>query len=89
MAVEIITKEDLHHFRMQLLNDLKEWASDLKQASRGPLEGLRTKNVRQILNCSIGKLHILRNAGKLRWEKVGGTVYYRRGDVKKLVEEGS
>jgi hypothetical protein len=73
---------------MQLLNDLKEWASHLKQASREPLEGLRTKNVRQILKCSTGKLYILRDAGKLRWKIVGGTVYYRKEDVKKLVEEG-
>ena len=88
MSAEIITKEDLQQFRIQLLEELKNWVASLKQSQPEHLEGLKTKHVRQILNCSTGKLHLLRSAGKLRVKKVGGTVYYRREDIKKLVEEG-
>jgi len=88
MGVEVVTKDDLEKFRMQLLGDLKKWAVQFAAKGSEPMEGLRTKHVRQILNCSVGKLHLLRNAGKLRCKKVGGTVYYRKEDVKKLIDEG-
>ena len=88
MAVEIITKEDLHYFRLQLLTELRECIGQLKQPENQSLEGLQTKHVRKILNCSNGKLQTLRIAGKLRCKKVGGTLYYRKDDVKKLLEEG-
>jgi hypothetical protein len=88
MGVEVVTQEDLEKFRMRLLDDLKNWAVQFSGSGNESMEGLRTRHVRQILNCSTGKLHLLRNAGKLRCKKIGGTVYYRKEDVKKLIEEG-
>lgn len=89
MAAEIITKEDLQHFRIQLLDELKEYMHQLKkETSNGTVEGYKTKHVRKILDCSNGKLQSLRIAGKLRCNKVGGTLYYRKEDVQKLLEEG-
>jgi hypothetical protein len=39
MAVEIITREDLHFFRVQLLNEIKEFICQLKNdASIGRLK---------------------------------------------------
>jgi hypothetical protein len=89
MSVEIITKEDLQYFRLQLLNDLRECISQLKPPAHDSLEGLKTGHVRKMLHCSNGKLQALRIAGKLRCKKVGGTLYYRKEDVKKLLEEDS
>jgi hypothetical protein len=90
MGVEIITREDLQQFRTQLLNDLKEFVAHIKKnTSDSIVEGYKTKHVRKILDCSNGKLQSLRIAGKLRCSKVGGTLYYRRDDVEKLLNEGS
>jgi len=67
MAVEIITREDLHFFRVQLLNEIKQFICQLKNdASNGTVEGYKTKHVRKILDCSNGKLQALRISGKLR-----------------------
>jgi hypothetical protein len=89
MAAEIITREDLQHFRTQLLNELKEFIQQLKkETSSSVVEGYKTKHVRKILDCSNGKLQALRISGKLRCNKVGGTLYYRREDVQKLLNEG-
>jgi hypothetical protein len=88
MRVEIVTKEDLQHFRITLLNDLKEVIVQNVKSNSDIQEGYKTKQVRKILGCSNGKLQSLRIAGKLRSKKVGGTVYYNRDDVQKLITEG-
>lgn len=89
MAAEIITREDLQHFRIQLLGELKEYIQQLKkETSPTPVEGYKTRHVRKILDCSNGKLQSLRIAGKLRCNKVGGTLYYKREDVQRLLNEG-
>jgi hypothetical protein len=89
MATEIITMDDLQRFRIQLLNDLKEYLKEIKKESSGlPVEGYKTRHVRKILDCSNGKLQSLRVAGKLRCSKVGGTLYYKREDVQRLLNEG-
>ena len=90
MAIDIITKEDLQHFRLQLLNELKELIAQFKnETSKPPIEGYRTKQVRKILNCSNGKLQSLRIAGKLRCKKIGGALYYVAEDIKKLLTNDS
>lgn len=89
MAAEIITREDLQLFRIQLMDELKEIISQLKRdTSNSAVEGYKTKHVRKILDCSTGKLQALRISGKLRCKKIGGTLYYKREDVQKLFNEG-
>ena len=84
-----MTKEDLQVLRMQLLSDIKAiLAAQGKGASAPAGEGYKTKDVRKILGCSINKLVSLRVARKVRWKKIGGTVYYNREDVRRLVDEG-
>lgn len=87
MNVEVITKEDLQTFRMQLLEDIKSLLQG-REKSLENIEGYKTANVRKILGCSVNKLVSLRIARKIRTKKIGGTVYYNKEDVKRLVEEG-
>lgn len=87
MIAEIITTEDLQRFRIQLLNDLKTFVCELvKDKSETSIEGYKTKQVRQILGCCNNTLLTLRVSGKLRYRKVGGTLYYMREDVQRLFE---
>lgn len=88
MAVEIVTKEDLQQLRMQLLDDFKSLLSKYQQPVSEVLEGYKTRHVRKILGCSTNKLQSLRVAGKLRSKKVGGTIYYKKEDVNRLLNEG-
>ncbi len=71
MSVEIVTKEDLQHFRITLLNDLKEAIVQNIKSKTDIQEGYKTKQVRKILGCSNGKLRSLRITGKLRSKKSG------------------
>jgi len=88
MSIEFVTKEDLRIFRMDLLNDIKALLSQNIQENDSPVQGLKTKGVRKILGCSVNKLMSLRVARKIRWKKIGGTVYYNAEDVKRLLQEG-
>jgi hypothetical protein len=88
MSVEIVTREDLQVLRIQLIDDFKAMLIQTKATSNESLEGFKTSHVRKILGCSTNKLAALRVARKLRAKKVGGTIYYNKEDVKRLLEEG-
>ena len=88
MSIDIVTKDDLLAFRNLLLSDLKQLLSEVSGKQTEPIEGYKTKNVRNILGCSVNKLVSLRVSGKIRAKKVGGTLYYNKEDVKKLLQEG-
>ncbi len=91
MKVELVTKEDLQAFRLELIGDIKGLltAQNLTRNSSNQLvNGYKTKDVRKILGCSVNKLVSIRVARKLRWKKIGGTVYYNREDVRRLLEDG-
>src|SRR5574337_6956 len=88
MPAEIITKEDLENFRVQLLTDIKNTIETKLQNLPDQPEGYRTSDVRKILKCSVNKLVSLRITRKLRTKKIGGTLYYSKEDIKRLMEEG-
>lgn len=88
MAIDIVTKDDLSIFRTSLLADIKNVISEAMGQIPDSPEGYKTKHVRMILGCSVNKLVALRIARKLRVKKVGGTLYYNKDDVKRLVHEG-
>jgi hypothetical protein len=85
MLTEIITKEDLEYFRLQLLNDLKQL--NLSAAQKLPKEWLKGSEVRKLLNVSAGTLQNLRISGKLQSIKVGGIYFYRYRDIEKLFQQ--
>jgi hypothetical protein len=86
--VEIVTKEDLEIFRVQLLSDIKNIIREQQPSAVGKPEGYKTSDVRKILGCCVNKLVSLRVTRKLRTKKIGGTLYYNNEDVKRLLEEG-
>ncbi len=88
MNVEIVTREDLQALRSQLLEDIKLLFHKEQDFDKGSIEGYKTSHVRKILGCSVNKLVSLRISRKIRTKKIGGTVYYNKEDVKRLLEEG-
>lgn len=88
MAVEVVTKEDLEEFRMQLLKDIHQLISPF-QESKLVKPWLKNSEVRELLNISSNTLQRLRIAGKLPSNKVGGTHYYRYEDIEKLMNNNA
>ncbi|MES1226511.1 MAG: helix-turn-helix domain-containing protein [Bacteroidota bacterium] len=88
MPAEVLTKEDLELFRIQLIQDIKNIVSGVIKPVTEKPEGYKTADVRKMLGCSVNKLVSLRISRKLRTKKIGGTVYYNKDDIKQLLEEG-
>ncbi len=85
MAAEMITKEDLQEFRMQLISDIKRLLETL--APKKPKHWLKNSEVRKLMGVSPNTVRTLRMAGKLRYSKVGGIYYYRYDDIEKLMDD--
>lgn len=88
MGLEVLTKEDLREFRAQLIEDFKKVIAEIKEPQTGIENGYKTSDVRKILGCCTNKLTALRISRQLRTKKIGGTVYYNKDDIKRLVDEG-
>ena len=86
MNVEIITKDDLQEFRIQLLNDLKQVFNFPLQAPEKAW--LKSAEARKLLQISPNTLQNLRVSGRLHPTKVGGILYYNRKEIDALLNVG-
>jgi hypothetical protein len=87
--MDIVTKADLEAFRKQMLADIRTiLREELVIRKEDSVQGFKTTHVRKILGCSVNTLVALRVARKIRWKKIGGTIYYNKEDVRQLVEDG-
>lgn len=84
MAVDIITKEDLKEFKIELLEDLHKILNSSKTIEK---KWLKSNEVRKILKISSGTLQTLRINGTLQYSKVGGTIYYNYQDIEKMLNQ--
>jgi predicted site-specific integrase-resolvase len=82
MSIEIVTKEDLQHFRRQLLEDLLEILKPEPQIQK---EWLKGNEVRQLLKISTGTLQNLRLNGTLPFTKIGGIIFYNAKGIDALL----
>ncbi len=83
MAIEVITKDDLQSFRMQLLNDIRQLL--IPQEAKFINPWLKNNEVKKLLGISSNTIQRLRIAGKLRSTKVGGVHYYRYEEIERLL----
>ena len=83
MHVELITREDLHQFKTELLEEFKTIVSKTKQTPQG--KWLKSAQVRELLKISPGTLLNLRVNGHLRYTKVGGSFYYQYEDIEQML----
>ncbi|SFA58540.1 Helix-turn-helix domain-containing protein [Pedobacter suwonensis] len=85
VTLEIITKEELRQFKAELLDDIRELLRK-PNAIESNKEWLKSYEVRQILKISPSTLQTLRINGSLPYSKIGGLLYYKNEDIKRLLE---
>ena len=83
MALEVITREDLHDFRLQLIEDFKQLLQPQKSVQKQWLKGTE---VRQLLKISPGTLQNLRVNGTLPYTKIGGILFYSAQGIDALMQ---
>ena len=84
MSVQILTTEDLQHFKSELITELK---SILKTDSPPIKKWLKSDEVKKILKVSPGTLQTLRVNGTLQYTKIGGIIYYDYEHIQKTMEQ--
>lgn len=73
MSLQILTKEDLLNFKVELLAELKTL---MKGNESNQKKWLRSKEVEELLKISSGTLQNYRINGTIKWSKIGSTYYY-------------
>jgi hypothetical protein len=80
-AHDIVTKADLAELERRLVETIRH-ATATQQAAR---PWLRNTDLRKMLGLSYSTLQNLRINGKLKYTKVGGTIFYRWEDVEAMM----
>jgi hypothetical protein len=80
MSVEIVTKEDLQIFRIQLLDDFKS----LLAVKEEKPEWLKSGEVMKLLKISSSTLQNMRISGELKPVKISGSWYYSLAEINAL-----
>lgn len=82
MELVLMTKADFYALKSEIVDEIKR----LFQAPSDQREWLKSSDVMNLLGCSPGTLQNLRVNGTLPFTKMGGTIYYSRKDVMKVLE---
>jgi len=85
MSATIITTDDLHEFKLELLDGIKQLLNN--QSGQSTKKWLKSPEVRDLLGISPGTLQNLRINGTLPYTKVGGVLYYDYQDIMKVLEQ--
>ncbi|WLD24355.1 helix-turn-helix domain-containing protein [Flavobacterium dauae] len=86
MNVELVTKEDLDNFKEEIIREIRGNRYLKGKEGEPPREWLKSYEVRKLLGISAGTLQNLRLNGSLPYTKVGGLMYYKYGDIRKLMD---
>jgi len=83
MEIDIITQKDLHQFKQEMLKEIQEMLDG--RTERNDREWLKGVDVRKMLKISPATLQNLRINRTLPFRKIGGSIYYRKQDVDKMM----
>ncbi len=83
MSVQILTKDDLHQFKTELIEEIKNILTDNTPQKK---KWLKSWEVREMLGISRGTLQTMRNNGTLQATPVGGLMFYDYDDIAKLMQ---
>ncbi|MXV14348.1 helix-turn-helix domain-containing protein [Hufsiella ginkgonis] len=84
-AIEFLTREDMEQFKNELLTELRRLGVHPGKKPEFK-EWLKSYEVRKLLGISPGTLQTLRINGTLPYTKIGGLMYYKHEDIRKLLE---
>jgi hypothetical protein len=87
MAVELITKEDLNIFKMEVINEIKQVLKAKSSAGTSHKEWLKSYEVRKLLDISPGTLQNMRINGSIPFTQIGGLMYYNYDEIMKVLEQ--
>ncbi|RYG22033.1 MAG: DNA-binding protein [Chitinophagaceae bacterium] len=85
-TLEFITKADLEQFKQELFAELRRPTFKLPTPKNQQKPWLKSYEVRKLLDISPGTLQNLRKNGTIKFNKIGGLMYYKYDDIEALIE---
>jgi hypothetical protein len=79
----LVTGQDLEHFRVKLLMDIKIMLEG--HLTKAPKRWLKSYEVKKMMGISAGTLQTMRNNGKIPFTKIGGLTYYDASEIDQLL----
>lgn len=89
MEIDMVTKKDLQQFKQEMLEEMRSILENNKAEAKDSRRWLRSAEVRKMLGISPGTLQNLRINGMLPYKKIGGSIYYSRADIERMMERGN
>jgi hypothetical protein len=84
MPVQICTIEDLEKIKQDILEEIKRLLKDRDSSTSGIW--LRSSEVCKLIGISASSLQNFRNSGILPFTKLNGTIFFKKGDIEKIME---
>jgi hypothetical protein len=81
--MELATKSDIEQWKNEIVQLLKNITNNTPQTKKW----VKSKEAKELLQCSPGTLQNLRQNGTLEFSKVGGTLYYSMESILKSLED--
>ena len=85
-ANQLITVDDLHEFKKQLVDELLVALKSEKGGSAK--KWMKSHEVKRLLKISPGTLQTLKSSGIIPYTKIGGVHFYDYDDIQRLLEAG-
>ena len=85
MPTSIITTDDLHEFKLELIDDIKRLFAE--QSKRQLKTYLKSTEVMNLLKISSGTLQNLRLNGTIPYTRIGGIIYYSAEEIQAVMTE--
>jgi hypothetical protein len=84
---QLITVGDLVEFKSELLTEISKLLQRAQLGMSQPKAWLKSREVRELLKVSGGKLLTMRVNGTLPYTRVGGVIYYEYKDIEHMLEK--
>lgn len=85
MPTSIITTDDLHQFKLELIEEFKDILSKKPQTNQKRY--MKSAEVMEWLQISPGTLQNLRINGTLPYSKIGGIIFYDSHEIQQVLLE--
>jgi hypothetical protein len=84
---QLLTVSDLIDFKAELLTEISKLLQYARLEVSHPKAWLKSKEVRELLKVSSGKLLTMRVNGVLPYTRIGGVIYYEYKDIEQMLEK--
>jgi hypothetical protein len=85
-ANQLITVDDLHEFKKQLVDELL--VALKSQTSASTKKWMKSHEVRRLLKISPGTLQTLKSSGVIPYTKIGGVHFFDYEDILNVLQSG-